>query len=310
VRPLDQTLGFGVGWLAYQHLRTQRAAKRLALTGQFDPPGAPASDRALTVPDQHPRHRPAPTGAATTRRTDPLRRGSGSVAPTTTASNHRPSSAPATASAAASARTHRQADRREPQIALSDLPRDITRPRRRIGRHIRRPQLSHPARQRADRTGPPDPLRDHRRRHRRERPQQLTNPRLNRVHSRPCRRPLILRCDITGQRRTHRVPRHPEHPRDLRDRHPLRPTQPTDLRPILHVQHPLPPRSTSSQALGEGDQNSVAAPCSVFSCRRQTRAFRRRSDERILRAAGCDTLRDTDERARARVRWGCRVCNY
>jgi len=79
---------------------------------------------------------------------------------------------------------------------------DITRPGCRIGRHIGRPQLGDPARQRADGMGPADPLPDHRRRHRRKRLQQLSDPRLNSVDSRPRRRPLILRSDVAGQRRT------------------------------------------------------------------------------------------------------------
>ena len=72
VGPLDQALGLRVGRLADQHLRRQRAAERLALRGELDPAAAPAADRALAVPDQHPRHRArAPRSAATSRRTGP-----------------------------------------------------------------------------------------------------------------------------------------------------------------------------------------------------------------------------------------------
>ena len=43
--------------LADQHLRRQGAAESLALPGQLRLPLPPPADRALTVPDQHPRHR-------------------------------------------------------------------------------------------------------------------------------------------------------------------------------------------------------------------------------------------------------------
>ena len=116
--------------------------------------------------------------------------------------------------------------RREPEITLGDLPGRITGPRRRVRRQVGRPQLRDPPAQRPDRIRPPDPLRDHRRRHRRIRLQQLPDPRLERIHHRPRRCPPVLRRPVTGQRRLHRVPRDPQYPGDLRDRHALRPPQP------------------------------------------------------------------------------------
>src|SRR4030095_2811615 len=75
---------------------------------------------------------------------------------------------------------------------------------------------------------------------------------------------------MAGQRRLHRVPRTTNQPRNLRNRHALRLAQPSDLSPVLHDQHLLPPRLDSGQGHGEAGQFSLAAPWSVFSCRRQT----------------------------------------
>ena len=135
----------------------------------------------------------------------------------------------------------RQRDRREPEIALSDLPSQIAGARRRIRRHIDRPQLSHPCAQGADRIPPLQPFGDNRGRHRRAGLQQLPDPRLHRIHNRASRPSPIGRRLVGGQRLLHRVLRTPQHPRDHLNRHPLRPMQPADLRPILHTQHPLPP---------------------------------------------------------------------
>jgi hypothetical protein len=56
-----------------------------------------------------------------------------------------------------------------------------------------------------------------------------------------------------------------------------------DLRPILHTQHPLPPRLDSSQGLGEAAQFSVAAQWSVLGCRRQRVAAPGRRSPRVQR---------------------------
>ena len=90
--------------------------------------------------------------------------------------------------------------------ALRQLTRRIRCPRRRVRRQIQRPQLRHPARQRPDRMRPADPLADHRRRHRRIHPQQLPDPRLERIRHRPFRLPFVLRRPLTGHRGPHRVP--------------------------------------------------------------------------------------------------------
>ena len=58
--PFDDPFRLRVGGLADHHLRAQRAAERLAVTGQLRPPGPPPADRALAVPDQHPRYCPQP----------------------------------------------------------------------------------------------------------------------------------------------------------------------------------------------------------------------------------------------------------
>ena len=60
MRAFDQTLRLRVGRFADQHLGRQRAAEGLALGGELHPAAAPAPDRALAVPDQHPRHRTQP----------------------------------------------------------------------------------------------------------------------------------------------------------------------------------------------------------------------------------------------------------
>lgn len=80
-------------------------------------------------------------------------------------------------------------------------------------------------------------MHDHARRHVRKLGQQHTNRRLDRVHDRPLRRPLIPRRLMAGQRLLHRVLRDPQPSGDSPDSHPLRPVQPADLRPVLHVQH-------------------------------------------------------------------------
>ena len=125
VRPLDQALAPpGRRGLQTSTFAAEGAAERLALRGQLDPPAAPAPDRALAVPDQHPRHRPQPgdqlppAGEQVRRRPgrDQQRR-----QPPGVAGDHRqhrqlgrPAGLP---------ESDRQLDRREPQIALRDLAR-------------------------------------------------------------------------------------------------------------------------------------------------------------------------------------------
>jgi hypothetical protein len=148
----------------------------------------------------------------------------------------------------------------EPEITLRDLPGRIAGPRRRIRWQVNRPQLRDPPAESPDRIRPPDPPRDHRRRHRRIRLQQLPDPRLERIRHRPNWRPLVFRRPVTGQRHLHRVPRDTHHTRDLRDRHALRPAKPADLSPVL-------PGSTPARVSGKlvnfrlprSDQYSLAA---------------------------------------------------
>ena len=74
--------------------------------------------------------------------------------------------------------------RREPEIVLRPLPRLIRRPARRILRQVQRPQLRDPLPQHRDRPLPADPLRDHRRRHRRAQRQLLPDRRLGLIDDR------------------------------------------------------------------------------------------------------------------------------
>ena len=155
-------------------------------------PAAPPADRALAVPHQHPRHRTQPAMSCHQPANRSSARGSGSAPPTATGSTRSPSSAPAAASAVRTCPNPTGSSiSGEPQIALRDLARphnwcDSPDPAADTPAAARatRP-LKHP-----DRAGPADPLRDHRRRHRRTRLQQLPDPRLDLVHDRPRRRPL------------------------------------------------------------------------------------------------------------------------
>ncbi len=111
---------------------------------------------------------------------------------------------------------------------------------------------------------PPDPLRDHRRRHRRIRRQQFPDPRLRRVGDRSLPRPLILRRPVTGDRCPHRVPRDPHHPGDHLDRHLLRPVQPADLSPVLHAKHPFHPLARlEPESSGRGSKFRCHAGVSI-----------------------------------------------
>jgi hypothetical protein len=236
VGPFDDALGLRVGRSQDEHPRAQDAAERLTLTGEFAAPTTPPTHRALTIPHQHPRHRAQrlqllpPAGEQVRAVT---RRHQQTAQPPRVAAHHRQHRQPL--GDAGLPEPDRQLDRREPEIALRDLPGHIRGARCRVRRQIHRAQLGHPATQHPDRPSPADPLRDHRRRHFRPRTQELTDPRLHLVHDRPRTGALIPRRRLGTQRRAHRVPRHPHHPSNRLDRHPLRPVQPADLRPILHA---------------------------------------------------------------------------
>jgi hypothetical protein len=239
VGPLDQALGLRVTRLADQHLGAQHPTKRVRLLGQDRLPPAPLPDRALAVPDQHPRH-PAELGQElppareqvlrAPRRQQPGRQ------PARVAGHHHP--APAAATPTGPGRTPPAPPRRGTTGRTGRPPRP-GRPSATPGPAAGTPGAAPPlGRAAPGSTLPADPLGDHRGRHRRPHPEQLTDPRLNLVHARPPRRPLILRRAVSSQRPLHRVPGDPHHPGDLLDRHLLGPAQPADLRPVLHAQHP------------------------------------------------------------------------
>jgi len=110
-------------------------------------------------------------------------------------------------------------------------------PRRRIRRQVHRPQLGHPATQRADRVRPPDPLRDHRRRHHPETPAATRG---SAAHSHQGPTPPAAADTSAGRRRpTPPSPyssRSPTTARSARSTHP--PTHATAGSP------PIAPRST------------------------------------------------------------------
>ena len=227
------------------HLGRQRAAERLALRGQL---GAAAAATGRPRP-----HRPRPTPAAPhparsischqpANKSSALPR-SGSAPPTASASTPSPSSAPAAASPCGPDRTRPAPDiggNQKSHWAISPATYAV-RDAGSGGRYTGRNSATR-SRQRPDRPRPADPLGDHRRRHRRHTPAATPGSAARPIHHRPRRPALIPRRPPDAQRRPHRVPRHAKHPRDLLDRHPLRPMQTPDLRPVLHGQHPLPPR--------------------------------------------------------------------
>jgi hypothetical protein len=55
VQPFHQAFGLRIGRLADLNFRGEGATKLLTRLGQLDPAAAPPTDRALTIPDQHPR---------------------------------------------------------------------------------------------------------------------------------------------------------------------------------------------------------------------------------------------------------------
>ena len=186
MEPLDQAFRLRVARAANIHPGRQRATERLALRGQL----------------LRPRHRPtAPSpshtsvrGTAPSARSLPPAREQVLRVPrgTSSADAHReyPDTIVSTGSCFA-VRTCPNptgtctGGNQKSSCAIS--PAAYARPRRRIRRQVRRPQLRDPPASVRIRIRPPDPLRDHRRRHRRERPQQLPDPRLEPIRHRPRR---------------------------------------------------------------------------------------------------------------------------
>jgi hypothetical protein len=277
VGPFDQPLGLGVGRVAQHDPGAQHPTEGLRRLGQHAHPAASLADRALLVPDQRLGH-PAELGEQLPPAGEQVlggpRRQQPSAQPARVAAHHHQHRQPGRR--AGLPEPHRQRDRWEPQVTLGQLPSRVRRSRRRIRRQVRRAQLSHPVTQHADRALPADPLGDHRGRHRRPGAQQLADLRLDRVHDRPTRRPLVPRRRLGRQRPPHGVPGNPRHPGDYLDRHPLGPVQPADLRPVLHAQHP----ASSPARLEPGSRKGSVFDCregSVFTRRRQA-APRQRDD--------------------------------
>lgn len=121
---------------------------------------------------------------------------------------------------------------REPQIALDQLARLIARPRDRIRRLMERSQLPNPPLEHRMRPGPAGPLPDHCRGRVRELLQRLTVLRLERVHDRALRDPLILGHGVTRRSPANRVQREHERP----------PAAALPQERQLVRQHPRPPR--------------------------------------------------------------------
>ena len=125
--------------------------------------------------------------APSARRSDPPRSGSGSSPRRAPANTRRSSPAPAAtrpAHARVGCRPVGTTDRTA-SAHLADTSSVTT-----VRGQVERAQLAHPISQDGDRPVPAHPLGDHRRRHRRHRPQQLTDRRLEHIHGRPRRQPL------------------------------------------------------------------------------------------------------------------------
>ena len=128
--------------------------------------------------------------------------------------------------------------RREPQVALDHPTRRMLEAVDRIGGQVLRADRPDPLPEPGDRAGPPDPLGDHRRRHRGIGRQQRPNPRLHLVDRRRRRGPLVLRRTITGHRTGHRVSRDAQLPRDSPLRQPLAAVKMPDQGPVFQGDHP------------------------------------------------------------------------
>ena len=234
-------LASGSRRLADEHLRAQHAAERLTLLGQLRlPAAAPPADRALAVPHQHPRHRAQPAAAATSRRTGPRRVRVGTSTrrqPPRIAGDH--VSTGSCFGGAGLPEPDRQLDRREPEIALRDLPGHIRGARGRVRRQVDRPQLPHPlaaapSSNASSRSAPRSPS-----------PASSETPAATPGSAAPPRPPptppapaRYLGGPSAAQRRPHRVLRTPQHPSDRLDRHPL-------SRDAAGGSQPSPPRPTS-----------------------------------------------------------------
>jgi hypothetical protein len=143
-----------------------------------------------------------------------------------------------------------------------------------------------------------DPLRDHRRRHPRKRPQQLRIRGSNPSTSGPAAARRYLGGPSLGSA-VFTVLR--EQPTTGASSTPLR--LPTDLPPILHDQHLLPPWLDPARVKGEVGQSSVAAPWPVFSCRRHVRPPACRRCLRDGRTAGSTGLLDCCRLSSFLTRW-------
>ena len=199
----------------------------------------PPPDRALAVPHQRLRDRAEllgqqlpPAGVQVL-----APRGTGSAPRPPTGSTRTPSSSPAAASPCGTARTRPAARCREPEVEL----RQLARPRTSCARPG--PAAGTPAAARATRSlehrqserVPPDPLGDHRGRHRRHTPAAAHGSAAR--TRRPPTPPASARTSAARPRPAPCAPCSSSMPNVLRDhldRHPLGPVQPTDLCPVLH----------------------------------------------------------------------------
>jgi hypothetical protein len=129
VGPLDQPLGLRIPGIADQHLGAQHPTKRMRLLGEDRLAPAPLADRALPIPHQHPRHRPQLVDELPPAGEQVLRGPRGNQPggqPAGIAGHHHQHRQPGRG--ADLAKPHRQGDRREPQVALGDLPSRIGGP--------------------------------------------------------------------------------------------------------------------------------------------------------------------------------------
>ena len=125
-----------------------------------------------------------------------------------------------------------------PQVALDHPARRMLEAIDRISGQVLRADRPDPLPEPRDRAGPPDPLGDHRRRHRGIGRQQRPNPRLDLVDRRRRRGPLVLRWTITGQRTGHRVTRDAQLPCNSPLRHPFAAVKMPDQGPVFQGDHP------------------------------------------------------------------------
>ena len=253
--PLDDPFRLGISGLADHHLRAQGAAERLAVAGQLRPAGPPPADRALAVPDQHPRHRPQP-GDELPPAGEQVRGACGSGSAPRSASGSTHGTMVSTGSCAGlRTRPHPAGmvtgGNQKSHWAISPAAYAV----RDAGSGGRYAGRSSATRSRSTRTECSHPIRS-----------AITVAGIvgyafssSRIRGSaasvtdPFRRPLILRRPVTGDRRPHRVPRDPHHPGDHLDRHLLRPVQPADLSPVLHAKAPLPPPgSDEARVIGQG----------------------------------------------------------